>query len=226
MPNNKWIAHIVEFDDISNENLKIALEADDIHVVSSKFEEEGLARPTNEPPDLVILSIHGDQEGALACCRNFRSACPNSAIFLIHEDFSEWEESVALELGADAVVRRPSDSRRVMAQVRSLLRRQGHRHTPGIQLLTGSRTVTVNNQAISFTDAEFELLSVLAKQPGSVVSRDTISRHLRGLAYDSRDRSIDLRIARIRQKLGDKAHHPLFIRTVRGEGYMLMADET
>jgi len=224
LPAKKPTVHIVEFSDIRNHTLKAALAADGFQVVSYSFDQAASALPTDEHPDLVLISL-GGQGGGVACCRNFRSAYPECAICLVHQDLSEWEESIALELGADAVVRRPSEARRIMAQVRSLLRRPGRHQFPRLQLLPGSRTVEVNSQSISLTDAEFELLSVLAEQPGTVVSRDTLSLHLRGLAYDDRDRTIDLRIARIRQKLGDNAHRPLFIRTVRGEGYMLITDD-
>ena len=225
MPAKKPTVHIVEFSDISDHELKAALAADGFQVVSYHFDQAISALPADEHPDLVLVSLIGGQGGGVACCRNFRSAFPECAICLVHEDLSEWEESIALELGADAVVRRPSEARRIMAQVRSLLRRPGRHQFPRLQLLPGSRTVEIDSQSISLTDAEFDLLSVLAEQRGTVVSRDTLSLHLRGLAYDDRDRTIDLRIARIRQKLGDNAHRPVFIRTVRGEGYMLITDD-
>ncbi len=85
--------------------------------------------------------------------------------------------------------------------------------------------VRVSGQSIALTAAEFDLLDFLAQHPGRIVSRESISRHLRGLAYDGRNRTIDLRIARIRRKLGDNALNPHFILTVRGEGYMLMAED-
>ena len=182
--------------------------------------------PGPEQPDLILINLAGEQSGSLAFCRRYRSSYPECAICLIHDGISEWEESVALELGADVVVRRPAESRRILSQVRALLRRNTNNTVPRLQLLSGSRTVMANNRSISLTDAEYELLNVLAQRPGSVVSRETISQHLRGLAYESHDRIIDLRIARIRRKLGDNAQTPRFIRTIRGEGYMLMTGES
>ena len=115
-----------------------------------------------------------------------------------------------------------------MAQVRAFQRLKGRNPSPQVprlQLLTGSRTVRVNGSTISLTDSEFDLLCMLEKQAGHTVSRDAICQQMRGLAHEVRDRAIDLRIARIRQKLGDNPHDPVFIRTVRGEGYMLMVGE-
>jgi len=168
----------------------------------------------------------GNQSGVLASCRNLQAAYPGCPLCLIHDGLSEWEESVALELGADVVIGPQADLRRILAQVRALMRRLPRHQEPRFQLEQGTRMVKIGGQAISLTDAEYELLSVLAREPGQVVSRDTISQHLQGLAYDGRNRIIDLRIARIRQKLGDDARRPQFIRTVRGEGYMLMKDTT
>ncbi len=218
--------HVIALADINDNGLQAALTDDGLHVVSYQCQQEISALPADEHPDLILLILSGDQGGGLACCRNFRTTYPDCALCMIHEDLSEWEESIALELGVDAVVRRPTEPRRVLAQIRALLRQKNHQAIPRLHVNAGSRTVRVNGRQISLTAAEFELLGILAAQPGTVISRETISQHLRELAHDDRDRAIDLRIARIRHKLGDSAHHPLFIRTVRGEGYMLMADES
>ena len=75
---------------------------------------------------------------------------------------------------------------------------------------------------VAFADAEFNLCLLLARHAGLVLTRDIISRELRDLPHDNRDRSIDLRVARIRRKLGDDAHAPRFIKSVRGEGYLFL----
>ena len=224
--NKITIVHLLESGNTNEGELKEILAANGYHVVANQFKKAISTLPSGGNPDLILLSLTGDKGAGLACCRNLRAAYPQCAICLVHDCLPEWEESIALELGADAVMRHPSDTRRVLAQVRAMLRGREDNQFPSFQLLAGSRTVKVDNQPISLTDAEFELLNVLAKQPGTVVSRDTISRHLRGLEYDGRNRIIDLRIARIRQKLGDRARFPKFIRTVRGEGYMLIVDDS
>ena len=225
LSNNNPTIYFVEFDQTTDDELKAAIEADGFDLVSYLFLQNGFRLPTAEFPDLILISLKGEQSGASACCRSFRSACPDTPICLLHQDLSEWEESIALELGADTVIRQPSDTRRVLSQIRALMRRQDIHHFPRLQLFPSSRTVKIDNQNIALTDAEFELLSFLAEYAGTVVSRDTISEHLRGLQYDGTNRIIDLRIARIRHKLGDSAHSPRFIRTVRGQGYMIMAED-
>lgn len=206
LPDTQPIVHIVEFENSSDQELREVLKGDGYDVVSYQFTQANPVEDLAQPPDLILLNLSAEQSGGLASCRNFRSAYPQCSICLIHAGLSEWEESIALELGADAVVGRPTEVRRILAQIRALLRRNRQNTPSSFKLLKGSRSVNVNNISISLTDAEFELLSVLAKEPGTVVSRD-----------------IDLRIARIRQKLGDNPHRPQFIRTVRGEGYMLIS---
>lgn len=92
----------------------------------------------------------------------------------------------------------------------------------GLQVEAGARTATLNGRDLALTDAEFDLLMVLMLHAGRLVTRDELSFRLRGLPHDSRDRSLDLRVARLRQKLGDDARRPRFIRSVRGEGYLLL----
>ncbi len=92
----------------------------------------------------------------------------------------------------------------------------------GLQVDAGMRTATLDGHDLALTDAEFDLLLVLMLHAGRLVTRDELSRHLRGLPYNGRDRSIDLRVVRLRQKLGDDARRPRFIRNVRGEGYLLL----
>lgn len=80
--------------------------------------------------------------------------------------------------------------------------------------------MTKNSNVISLTDAEFELLWLLASQAGQLLSRDDINRELRGLEHDGMDRTIDLRISRLRKKLGDDSKEPAIIKSVRGKGYL------
>jgi DNA-binding response OmpR family regulator len=91
----------------------------------------------------------------------------------------------------------------------------------GLQVDAGERTATLNGRDLALTDAEFDLLAILLLHAGRLVTRDELSLRLRGLPYDGRDRTIDLRVVRLRQKLGDDARRPRFIRSVRGEGYLL-----
>ncbi len=225
MANKPTPLRAIEIADPSDKILTSMLATEGFQITSYTFFQISPSIFEAEHPDLVLVNLQENHGGGLAICRNLRLNLPQCAICLIHDDLSEWEESIALELGADVIIQRPCSPRRVLAQARALLRRHHHIQSPRLQLLSGSRLVRVSGQSISLTAAEFDLLDFLAQHSGSVVSRESISRHLRGLAYDGCNRTIDLRIARIRRKLGDNALNPHFILTVRGEGYMLMAED-
>jgi two-component system, OmpR family, response regulator RstA len=91
----------------------------------------------------------------------------------------------------------------------------------GLLVDAGAHTATLDGRDLQLTDAEFDLLQLLTLNAGRLVTREELSRHLRGLPYDGLDRTVDLRVARLRQKLGDDARRPRFIRSIRGEGYLL-----
>ena len=86
---------------------------------------------------------------------------------------------------------------------------------------SGRRTVELEGTAVDLTTAEFELLHLLAKHAGQTLSRNDICLQNHGVKYDGLDRSIDLRISRLRKKIGDDSTHPQRIKSVRGVGYML-----
>jgi DNA-binding response OmpR family regulator len=89
-----------------------------------------------------------------------------------------------------------------------------------ITISRGRMSVSNNGQAVNVTDAEFDLLYLLASRAGQLLSRDDINRELRGLEHDGIDRTIDLRISRLRRKLGDDSKEPQIIKSVRGKGYL------
>lgn len=228
MQDSPFVVHLIDFSGTGDQTLQDALTAEGFVVSTLTAEQVDLCASRRKHPDMIFLTLGRDDSRGLIQCGHLRSAYPRCAMCLVHDGLDEWEESIALELGADAVIPRPAEARRAVAQVRAFQRLKGGNPSPQVprlQLLAGSRSVRVNGSTVSMTDAEFDLLSMLASQAGHAVSRDAICQQMRGLAHEVRDRAIDLRIARIRQKLGDNPHDPLFIRTVRGEGYMLMVGE-
>ena len=109
----------------------------------------------------------------------------------------------------------------LLARIRALLRRS-ESPTP-LVIDRGSRTARVDGTVVGLTSAEFELLAVLAAHQGEVVSRDALFLELRGIEWDGVDRSLDLRVSRVRTKLVAAGGAPEWIRSIRGEGYVLVA---
>jgi DNA-binding response OmpR family regulator len=140
---------------------------------------------------------------------------------------------VGLELGADDYVPKPFEPRELMARMQAVLRRgtgtvgEDRVRIGPLEVNWTTSSARLNGQALSLTSAEFELLGLLVRNRGRVLSRDRIMDETRGIDWDAYDRSIDVLISRVRQKLGDDPRQPVFIRTVRGLGYSFIggADE-
>ena len=193
-------------------------------------------RILSEQPDLVILDLMLPGLDGLAICRRVRPRF-EGAILMLTARGEETDEIVGLELGADDYLAKPVRPRRLLARVNTLLRRVDRLSSPpsepdniGARRLTvgrlvvdaGNRQAAMDGEHVTLTTAEFDLLWLLASHAGEVLSRDHIYRELRGMEYDGLDRSMDLRVARLRKKLGDDGKQPQLIKSVRGAGYLLV----
>jgi DNA-binding response OmpR family regulator len=145
----------------------------------------------------------------------------------------EIDRVLGLETGADDYIPKPYSSRELLARIRALVRRvRGHVgpatqpiQTGRLQLDPRSLTATLDGKPLSLTSNEFGLLRVLAERAGRVLSREQILDLVKGSADEVFDRSIDVHIFRIRQKLEEDPRNPKLLKTVRGAGYMLTRGE-
>ena len=135
---------------------------------------------------------------------------------------------MGLELGADDYMPKPFEPRELVARIQSVIRRAKDRIKSdvlvcdGLRLETETRLVELDGNDIELTTMEFELLKGLMESRGRVMSRDRLIERLRGIDADVFDRSIDMLISRLREKLGDDPRRPRFIRTVRMGGYQFV----
>ena len=143
----------------------------------------------------------------------------------------EVDEVLGLEAGADDYLAKPVRPRALLARLQTHLRRTVPGEQAIVPLVVGSlvvddgqRRVSIGGRELDLTTAEFDLLFLLAKHAGHTVSRNDLYLQLQGMKYDGLDRSIDLRISRLRRKLGDDPLRPRRIKSVRGAGYMLSAE--
>jgi len=180
-----------------------------------------------DPPDIVILDIMLPEMDGFAVCRKVRETSCVPIIMLTARG-EVMDRIVGLELGADDYLAKPFEPRELVARMQAVLRR-GQRHESADRLRIGAlevdwstRTVLLQGQDLSVTTAEFELLGLLVRNPGKVLSRERILDGTRGIDWESFDRSVDVLVSRVRQKLGDDSKHPNFIRTVRGAGYVFI----
>ncbi len=189
--------------------------------------------------DLVVLDIMMPGEDGLTLCRNLRAAGgPQAAtpVLMLTARSEDMDRIIGLEMGADDYLPKPFVPRELLARIRAILRRT--RALPrnlepdhgagrilcfaGWQLDTVARhLIDPAGTVVSLTGAEFRLLGVLLAHPQRVLSRDQLMELTQGREADVFDRSIDLLVSRLRQRLGDNAREPSIIKTVRNEGYVL-----
>ena len=181
--------------------------------------------------DLIILDIMLPGEDGLAICRRLRTSSQVPIIMLTARS-DEIDRIVGLELGADDYIGKPFNPRELLARVRAVLRRREPVQTTerrartvfsfaGWRLDVGRRKLfDPSGTRIALTGAEFDLLTVLAKSPGRVLSRDQIVDLTQGRQTGPFERSVDVLISRLRQKIERNPRDPDFIQTVRSSGYL------
>lgn len=195
---------------------------------------EAVARILASPPALVVLDLMLPGEDGLSICRRLREGGFARPILMLTARNDDQDHIQGLEQGADDFVSKPVRPQVLLARIRVLLRRtEGDAPAaPPTRLAFGAlvidhirREAWLNNELIDLTGAEFDLLWLLASNAGRILSREETFVALRGIEYDGQDRSIDVRISRIRPKIGDDPDMPRLIKTVRSKGYLFVAPE-
>ncbi|MEP4680065.1 MAG: response regulator transcription factor, partial [Rhodopirellula bahusiensis] len=177
--------------------------------------------------DAIVLDIGLPSMNGIDVCRAVRNHFSGPIIVLTARG-EEIDEVVALEVGADDFMSKPVRPRALLARLKNHLRKSDSQLTDEDRIVVGDmivtpakRQVTIAGDQVDMTTAEFDLIEYLASRAGSVVARKDIYVDLLGLPYDGLDRSIDLRVSRVRRKLGDDPNHPTRIKSVRGVGYLM-----
>jgi len=185
--------------------------------------------------DLVILDVMLPGEDGFVLCRNLRGRGDIPVIMLTAKG-DQTDRIVGLELGADDYLPKPFNPRELLARIKSVLRR--HRTVPGnLQPepmkalrfagwtldLASRNLVSPEHVVVALSGAEFRLLRVFLSYPNRVLTRDQLMDLTVGREADPQDRSVDVQVSRLRQRLGEDAREPVLIKTVRGEGYVLAA---
>ena len=187
-----------------------------------------VGRILKERPDLVVLDVNLPGMDGFTVCKSVRDQY-QGAIVMLTARIEEIDEVLGLEFGADDYLTKPVRPRVLLARLRTHLRKSPAVNAEledcisvgGLSVYPSRRHVELRAVPVELTSAEFDLLHFLAQRAGKVVSRAEIYESLAGETYDPQDRSIDLRISRLRRKLGDNQSNPTRIKSVRGTGYLL-----
>ncbi|WP_355661194.1 response regulator [Halomonas salifodinae] len=222
---------IVEDDERLAELTRDYLEANGFRVSVEADGAKGVARILELQPDLVILDLMLPGEDGLSICRRVRGDY-HGPILMLTARTDDMDQVLGLEMGADDYVPKPVQPRVLLARMRALLRRAESSEAGGeaqlsfrdLAIDSATREAWLNGERIDLTSAEFDLLWLLASNAGRVLTREEIFSQLRGIKYDGQDRSIDVRVSRIRPKIGDDPNQPHRIKTVRSKGYLFVKD--
>ena len=181
--------------------------------------------------DLIILDLMLPGEDGLAIARRLRTK-GSIPIIMLSAKGEEIDRIIGLEVGGDDYLPKPFNPRELLARIRAVTRRNDHtdfRDAPeapevimfdNFSLDLTTHRLFKNDEHIPLTSSEFSLLKVLAKHPNRVLSRDMLINLLKGYERSPYDRSIDIRVARLRRKVEQDPSEPQFIRTIWGEGYL------
>lgn len=189
--------------------------------------EQGLRVLKSDPPDVVVLDVMLPDIDGLTLCRKIRESSRIPIVMLTARG-DVTDRIVGLELGADDYLPKPFEPRELLARMQAILRRGQSRENQDrfrigpLDVNCATRSAHLGGRDLALTSAEFELLGLLVRNRGRVLTRDRIINETRGIDWEAFDRSIDVLISRLRQKLGDDPKRPVFIRTMRGAGYLFI----
>lgn len=200
---------------------------------SVEWEKQGdhaVYRILHEHYDLVILDINLPEMNGLQVCKMVRNDYAGFILMLTAREADE-DQITGLEYGADDFVKKPIQPPVLLARIQALLRRKEPHRMKSNEISYGKlkidlqqRLVLLDGHKIDLKPKEYDLLVLLATHAGTSLTRDNIMHALRGIDYDGIDRTIDLRISYLRQKLGDNPDHPFRIQTIRNKGYVFQPD--
>jgi two-component system OmpR family response regulator/two-component system phosphate regulon response regulator OmpR len=183
-------------------------------------------------PDLLVLDWMMPGEDGLSVARRLRAQPGFPPIIMLSARGEDIDRIIGLEVGADDYLPKPFNPRELLARIRAVLRRQAPApvaDSPARVLRFGpfvlnldARSLARDGREIGLTGGEYELLEIFAAHANRALSRDWLMDRLRGFERDPFDRSIDVRVNRLRKKIEDDPAHPAYIRTQRGQGYVFV----
>lgn len=200
------------------------------HVTSASDGPRGLAALEAGTFDVVLLDLMMPGMDGIEVCRRIRQKS-NVPVLMLTARGDETDRVVGLEMGADDYIAKPFSPRELVARIKAVLRRTrpdvvGERLIAGdIIVDLGQRTVTKGGEPVDLTGLEFDLLCALVRRPGRVVARDAMLSEAGRGDVTVGERTVDVHVSHLRQKLGDDPRSPKLIKTVRGIGYVLAKDK-
>jgi two-component system phosphate regulon response regulator OmpR len=226
--------HLIDDDEDLHELLQTYFEDMQIELTASETPKKGIEYLKHNEVDIVILDLMLPGMDGFEVCKKLREENPLLPIIMLTAKGDDFNKIVGLELGADDYMSKPFNPRELLARIKTILRRvertssvnppkeENILYSPtwDFTLNLDSREVIHKDKVLDFTATEFDLLKSLMENAGIVQSRDSLMNKVKGIDFEAFDRSIDVYISKLRQKLGDDPKKPEIIKTVWGIGYI------
>jgi len=220
---------IIEDDPDIVELVRYNLSKEGYQVAASPDGVTGLEKTRKSKPDLLVLDLMLPKLSGLEVCREIRNdaALKQLPILMLTARGEEMDRVIGLEVGADDYVTKPFSPRELVARIRALLRRTepaGSEEQPiqagDLQIDPSSYSVLREGKPVSLTALEFRLLYFLASKPNRVFTRDQLLDRVWGTERFVTPRSVDVYVRRLREKIEADPENPVYLKTLRGAGYM------
>ena len=227
----KYRVLLIEDDDRLAQLVREYLDNYEFTVTVVRRGDLAVAAVREHGPALVILDLMLPNLDGMEVCRRIR-AFTNVPVLILTARADVYDQVAGLETGADDYVTKPIEPRVLVARARALLRRARPAATETraaapdalifgeLTISPPNRTVTWRGEPVDLKTAEFNLLLILARAAGTVLSRDDILKQLRGIEFDGLDRSVDSGISKLRRRFEDASSEPHKIKTIWGRGYL------
>jgi DNA-binding response OmpR family regulator len=218
---------VVEDEDAIAEAVRARLASEGYHVVAAADGPEAIRSHAEHRPDLVVLDLMLPGMDGLEVCKQIQRDGWTPVLMLTART-EEADKVAGFAVGADGYLTKPFSLRELAVRVQAILRRreriegataEGPIEHHGLVVDARRRRVEVDGSEVQLTPLEFEILHVLAREPGVVLSRDELMERIWGYRDVAGGRVVDSHVARLRRKLGEDGNDPRFIRTVHGVGY-------
>ena len=218
---------VVEDEILISDIIKFSLEKEGYQVITAYDGHEAIKLYLEQKPDLILLDITIPYKDGFEVCKELRKHGNKPIIMLTAKD-TEIDKVLGLELGADDYVTKPFSNRELMARIKALLRRYYANDNNLVSPIISIGEITINDttyevykrgQLLNLTHREFELLHYLAKRKGVVLTREHLLQAVWGYDYFGDERTVDVTIRRLREKIEDNPSIPEYVITKRGLGY-------
>ena len=199
-----------------------------LEMFSVSLPSVALEKLSIEKYDLVLLDLGLPEMDGLELCRLIKTEYPSLPVIISTARADVSDKVVAFDAGADDYIAKPYEPRELVARMQAIIKRYTQFSTQVTEeIFTIDKVkmqVSQNNKALDLTLAEYEIFTLLLEKKHQVVSREFIVNSINAVRWESSDRSIDVIVGRIRQKIGDNTKDPIYIKSIRGVGYKYIGD--